>query len=419
MEKEIKARFLKPVLKKKIKSKFGRIIVLTGARQTGKTTLAKKCFPDFRYISIEDPMLRGQYAQITAGQWKSMYPEAILDEVQKEPVLIESIKSVYDQFDDTSYLLLGSSQILLLEKVKESLAGRCIIYDLYPLTLPEMITGSWDEPVKPSFFQKYIERNEIPDLPPSFNLHPGHPEAVQKFNYYLQFGGYPAIIEESTNDEERREWLYNYVRTYLERDVRDLADFRNLEPFVKTQHTASLLTGKLVNYSLLAKEAGITPNTAQRFLRYLELSYQAILLRPWYRNKLKRLSKSPKLHYIDPGIQRAILKKQGAVSGNEYESAVVAEIFKQSKYVQFNGELYHLRTSDGRETDLLLELENGYIAIEIKMTSRVNNSDARHLRGLEDILDKPLLQSFILSNDMSVTTLSPKILAMPAAMFLT
>jgi predicted AAA+ superfamily ATPase len=106
------------------------------------------------------------------------------------------------------------------------------------------------------------------------------------------------------------------------------------------------------------------------------------------------------------------------MNGNEYESAIVAEIFKQSKQMLFPGEFYHLRTSDGREVDLLIELEDGYIAIEIKMTGKVNSTDTRHLSGLEEILDKPLLQSFVLSNDMSVTWLPPKILAMPAAMFL-
>jgi predicted AAA+ superfamily ATPase len=414
----MKYRYISSALITKSQSKFGRIIVLTGARQTGKTTLAKKCFPDYTYLSIEDPVTRMEYSRLTASQWNLLYPNAILDEVQKEPVLIESVKSVYDQFDHTKYILLGSSQLLLLHKVKESLAGRCSIYEIFPLTLPEMISGSWEDEVLPSFFQHFITDRNIPEFPPSLLLVPGHAEKLEKFKYYLQFGGYPAIIDSTLNNEDRWEWLINYVRTYLQRDIRDLAEFRNLEPFVKTQQTTSLLTGQLVNYSQLAKEAGITANTARRFLSYLEISYQTLLLKPWHKNKLKRLSKSFKLHYLDPGIQRAILRKQGTMNGNEYESAIVAEIYKQLKQMMFPGEFYHLRTSDGREVDLLIELEDGYIAIEIKMTGKVNSTDTRHLSGLEEILDKPLLQSFVLSNDMSVTWLPPKILAMPAAMFL-
>lgn len=131
----MKNRKIASAILRKHGSKTGHIVVFTGARQTGKTTLARKLFPGYEYISVEDPVMRGQYARLTARQWESLYPFAVLDEVQKEPALIESIKSVYDQWPDPKYILLGSSQLLLLEKVKESLAGRCIIIELFPLTL--------------------------------------------------------------------------------------------------------------------------------------------------------------------------------------------------------------------------------------------------------------------------------------------
>jgi predicted AAA+ superfamily ATPase len=134
---------------------------------------------------------------------------------------------------------------------------------------------------------------------------------------------------------------------------------------------------------------------------------------------LKRLGKNPKLHFLDPGIQQAILRKQGALNGNEYESAIVAEIVKQFRQSGRQGDLYHLRTFDGREIDLLIELEQGYIAIEIKMTGKVSTSDARHLHDLDKILDKPVIQSFVLSNDFSVKQLSAGITAIPVALFLT
>lgn len=356
---------------------------------------------------------------MSADQWAIQYPKAILDEVQKEPVLIESIKSVYDQFETPKYILLGSGQFLLLQQVKESLAGRCTIYDLMPLTLPEIMTNERDESVHESIFRKLISGKSLTELLPSFLLYPTHPAAIQAFSHYLNFGGYPAVADESLSDDDRREWLYNYIRTYLERDIRDLADFRSLEPFVKTQKTTALLTGSLVNFSQLAREADIAANTARRFLNYLELSYQVILLQPWAKNNLKRLTKTPKLHYLDPGIQRGILRKQGELSGNEFESAVIDEIYKQTRFPGFSGNLYHLKTADGREIDLLIELENGYIAVEIKMTQRVRSKDARHLNGLETLLDKPLIHSFVLSNDMDVKMLSESITAMPAVMFLT
>ncbi len=118
LRQNMKSRFLKSKLLQKNNSPLGRIIVLTGARQTGKTTLARNCFPDYTYLSIEDPVLRMEYRELTATQWKHFYPTAILDEVQKEPQLIESIKAVYDQFTEPRYLLLGSSRLLLMQKIK-------------------------------------------------------------------------------------------------------------------------------------------------------------------------------------------------------------------------------------------------------------------------------------------------------------
>jgi uncharacterized protein len=414
----MKSRSLYRVLKSKSKSRFGRIIILTGARQTGKTTLVKKGFSDYTYLSIEDPTVRSEYMQLTSAQWESLYPQAVLDEIQKMPGLFESIKAVYDQYENTRYILLGSSQLLLLQKVKESLAGRCSIYEIFPLTIPEITTSKWGDSIKDSLLQMYLIHNKLPQLYPSFKLSPDYPRATELFDFYLTFGGYPAISDKALSNKERDEWLRNYIRTYLERDIRDLADFKNLEPFLRVQQTTALLTGKMLNYSQLAKEADITSNTAKKFINYLELSYQTISLKPWYKNPLKRLHKSPKLHYLDPGIQRTILKKQGQLNGNEFESAVIAEIYKQTRYINFRGEFYHLRTFDGREIDLLIEMEDGYIAIEVKLTNRVNESDARHLTGLDEILDKPLLHSFILSNDQKIREIAPNITAIPAAMFL-
>lgn len=393
--------------------------MLTGARQTGKTTLVKQLFPDYPYLSIEDPVMRSQYTNLTAAQWEQLYPYAILDEIQKEPRLIESIKAVYDQFEAPRYLLLGSSQIMLLNKVKESLAGRCVIEELFPLTLPELQTKGFDDAPPLSAFQELLKNRELPEFIPALPMHPRHSKIMAAFSHYLRFGGYPALVSEQLSDAERRDWLQNYQRTYLERDVRDLAEFRNLEPFIRIQKSAAHLTGQLLNYSSLARDAGVKGQTAQRFIYYLELSYQAILLPPWHRNSLKRLSKSPKVHFLDPGIQRSVTGNlQGELSGHEFESALVAEIYKQSKNTGFSGAFYHLRTLDGREVDVLIETADGYYAIEIKNTRHVHPTDGRNLNGLDDLLDKQVLQKIVLSKDPQVKNLGKGIIAIPAALFL-
>ena len=154
----MKSRKIVSYLQQKSQSKFGRILVLTGARQTGKTTLVKKAFPNYAYLSIEDPVLRNTYLNLPAQQWAKLYSNALLDEIQKEPALIESIKATYDQFEEPRYVLLGSSQLLLMEKVRESLAGRCSIVEMYPLTLPELRTKSWNDVISDSLFQKLLKK---------------------------------------------------------------------------------------------------------------------------------------------------------------------------------------------------------------------------------------------------------------------
>ena len=413
----IRNRTISDILLKRSASRFGRIIVITGARQTGKTTLVKKLFPKIPYISIEDPVSVSEYKDLTASQWRVLYPEAILDEIQKEPQLVESIKSVYDQFPEPRYILLGSSQILLMKKIRESLAGRSSIIELFPLTLPELLTGSWDTKINESYFQRIITNKKTDPRP--FLLQKDHPKKKQVFNTYLQFGGYPAISDPSLSDEEKYLWLKNYVKTYLERDIRDLAEIRRLEPFVKVQKLIALNTAQLTNYSKFATEAGVSSKTVQQFFEYMGMSYQTLLLQPWSRNHKKRLVKSPKVHYLDVGIMRAVLQKKDSLSGHEFESAIISEIYKQANMVNTDLSFYHFRTVDGREVDLLIETEKGYIAIEIKQSQKVRSVDAKHLRNLEDILDKPILHRFVISNDMNSRELKGNVTAISAVQFLT
>ncbi|MCK9547472.1 MAG: ATP-binding protein [Sphaerochaeta sp.] len=402
---------------------IGRILVLTGARETGKKTLARHLFPSHAYVSIEDPVTRGDYARLTAAQWNLLYPHAILDEVQKQPPLIESIKSVYDLFPDPTYVLLSSSQFLLLEKVKESLAGRCRIIELYPLTLPELESSGWDEAVQPSLFQQCLldsssAQKVIDSFLPSFNLDPLMARKDHAWRYYVRYGGYPALTDIDMSDKDRWEWLAMYVKTYLERDIRDLAEFRDLDPFVRMQRYLAQQTARTVNASAISQEVGVSVKTVQKYLNYFELNYQTIMLPSWKRNVNKRLTKTPKLHFLDNGVLQAVLRKQGGVTGHEFESLVVAEMFKQIKCLPLSTSPYHLRTHDGKEVDLLLETSEGYFAFEIKMSDHSVASDAKHLRSVEAILDKPLLHAFVLSNDPVTRTLGDGITAVNVAYFL-
>ena len=213
---------------------------LTGARQTGKTTLVQSGFPDYTYISLEDPLARPEYSALSAAQWRENFPIAILDEVQKAPGIIESIKATYDIYPETKYILLGSSQILLMEKVRESLAGRVALVELYPLTLPEMMTTSWEDNIIDSRMIQWLKN---PGDQKYFNGIPIGDERYAKtsrlMEKYLQFGAMPTIIDDELDENDKFDWLYDYIQTYLQRDIRDLANLRDLEPFVERSRCAA------------------------------------------------------------------------------------------------------------------------------------------------------------------------------------
>lgn len=414
-----KNRQMRQIISEVKDKRHSRILVFTGARQVGKTTLVKNVLPEYEYLSIEDPVLRKAYLNLSAAQWKAQYPQAILDEVQKEPQLIESIKATYDTYGDVRYSLLGSSQLLLLEKVRESLAGRCLIYELYPLTLPELATTGWDDRVIPSLWQQILNGQAEPSaILPSFLMDKRMPVKMASWEHYIRLGGYPALVDEDMTEADRFDWLKNYVHTYLERDVRDLVSFRDLEPFIKLQRAVAIYTGGLFNASNFARDVGVTSKTVQRYLEYLRLSYQVIILPAWERNAAKRLTKAPKVHFMDNGVLQAILQKRGGITGNEFESLIVAELYKQAKNISADVSFHHLRTQDGKEVDLLVETQEGYYAFEVKMADRVSPIDARHLLSVEPILDKPMLHAFVLSNDKETYHFSEKVTALHAAMLL-
>jgi predicted AAA+ superfamily ATPase len=413
----LKNRFLLAKLTAAARRPHGRLIVLTGARQTGKTTLAQRAFPERSFVSLDDPVERPAWSRLSSADWSSRYPTAVLDEVQKVPALLETIRAAYDRNPDVRYLLLGSSQILLLSKVRESLAGRARIEELWPLTLTEMLTDSWEDEAVESRLVSWLRRGGEPDsaLLATTPADRVLPAAQRAFERYCALGGMPSVHKGDLLDHECATWLADYRRTYLERDVADLAALRDLEPFVSAQKAAALRTGMTVSLSEVARSASISVDTARRFLRYLELSYQVLLLPAFRRNLRKRLASTPKLHFVDPGVHRSITGRTGPPTGEEFESYVAAEVIKQVRTAALPAQPMHLRTQDGREVDLLLEREDGFVAIEIKMTRRVVASDARHLRGLQELLDKPLLASLLLSNDPDARVLVPGVLALPAA----
>ncbi|MBI5409815.1 MAG: ATP-binding protein [Nitrospirae bacterium] len=393
-----------------------RLVVLTGARQTGKTTLAKAKYPELRYINLDAPENREMLRKVATPIWAKTIGNAVLDEAQKEPVVFEKIKYAYDEKGISFSLILGSSQILLLKKIRESLAGRAAIFELWPLLMSEVHAEDYAKEVKPPLldglfsgrpFDKVFE-NVLPLL---LDIEDSRTRAAE--DYMLQWGGMPALLPLS--DDERWKWLQDYEYTYLERDLSDLARLDDLEPFTKFQRLSALRSGRLLNYSELARDASVSVDTARRYLEYLRLSYQVVLLQPYYKNITSSVIKTPKLYWLDIGILRQLSRQRGELSGEIYETMVVNEIFKWIKTAQRNVEPYFYRTRSGLELDLLLSTEKGLAGIEIKGRETLVPSDIRPMKELASALKEKWLGGLVIYKGDEIRKLSePGIWAVPS-----
>jgi predicted AAA+ superfamily ATPase len=393
-----------------------RLIVLTGARQTGKTTLAKLVYPKINYINLDAPENREALRNINSARWGKDVGIAILDEAQKEPSIFEKIKYSFDAGDISFSVLLGSAQILLLSKIKESLAGRVFLYELWPLMMTELINPRSISAPSVPMLEKIFQTNSIEQVlneQPSVLLAEEEAERKEAENYLLKWGGMPELLY--LTDEDKRNWLKSYEYTYLERDLADLARLKDLEPFRKLQRVAALRAAKILNFSELSKDAGISIDSARRYLEYLKISYQTILLQPYYENITSSVVKSPKLYFVDIGILRQISGFMGEISGEVYENYVVAEIFKWIKTNNKNIQIYFYHTRSGLELDLLLKTEAGFIGIEIKSGQKLGRADFRSLKAVAESLKEKWLGGICVYRGSKIGKIfEPKIWMVPS-----
>lgn len=365
------------------KSTSKRVVLLTGARQTGKTTLSKVTYPEMPYINLDAPENRDAMRGIPTSSWARDVGNAVIDEAQKEPVVFEKVKFAFDAGQVSFCMLTGSSQILLIKKIRETLAGRISLYELWPLMSSELFHGGADGKMEPPLVDEFFSDSPLDAI---FSAVPGilleDRESSQRAaqTYLLRWGGMPALLH--LPEEERWKWLRDYEYTYLERDLSDLARLDDLEPFRKFQKLAALRSGKLLQYSEMARDAGVSVDTARRYLEYLRISYQSILLQPYHRNITSSVIKTPKLYWVDVGLLRQLCGFQGEPTGEMYETHVVGEFVKWMKTVQRAGELYFYRTRSGLEIDLILETRQGIIGMEIKSRETLTSADLRPLRDV-------------------------------------
>lgn len=362
-----------------------RLAIVTGARQTGKTTLVKRVYPTLRYVNLDSPENRDMVRAVSTFNWVRDVGPSLLDEAQKEPSVFEKVKYVYDEDRLDFTVLLGSSQILLMKEVRESLAGRAFVYELWPLMLCEAEQPDDAAPVEPPLLARLLGS---PDISAVLSATPSVVDGAvmarlrDAEEHLLRWGGMPELLR--LTDDDRRVWLRSYAYTYLERDLADLTRIADLQPFKKLQQLAALRAGRLLNYSELSRDAGISVDTSRRYLEYLRLSYQAILIQPFAENLTSATVKTPKLYWSDMGLLRHLTGMMESLTGEQFENYVAAEIWKWIKTSGSETEVFFYRTRGGLEVDLLLRTPHGLLGMEIKSRDRVVPGDFAGLRRLAE-----------------------------------
>ena len=328
------------------------VVAITGPRQSGKTTLARCTFPDKPYLTLEDPDTR-LLAESDPRGLLSSYPDGlIIDEAQRSPQLFSYLQSfVDDHLVPGKYVLTGSQQFGLMSGITQSLAGRVGMVQLLPFAMDELRCA-----------------DKLPD----------------NVNQLMLFGMYPPFYD---RDLAPSDWFPAYVNTYIERDVRQLINVRDLSAFQRFIRMCAARTGQLLNLSSLASDCGITHNTASAWISVLEASYIIFLLRPHFSNFNKRMVKTPKLYFIDTGLAAWLMgiREQEQLSfhaqrGALFENLVVTEFLKGRFNRGQQPDIYFWRDSKGLEVDLLLDDGSCLKPVEIKSGQTVAPDFLKSLR---------------------------------------
>ena len=334
-----------------------KIVCVIGPRQSGKTTLCKQLFIEKAYVNLEDPDVL-LFAKTNPKTFLAKYPKgAIFDEVQRIPELFNYLQGIVDSSDEMGqFILSGSNNFLMQQNISQSLAGRVGYIELLPFSLSE------------------LEASNIQN---------------ESLNKQILEGFYPDIIRKKSSASR---WITNYIRTYLERDVRLIRNIGDILVFSKFLKICASRTSQLLNMSSIAKELGVEHKTLDAWLSVLESSYILYRLPPYFNNFNKRLIKSSKIYFYDTGIVCHLLgirSVEGLQKSNYYgaifENFIVSEIIKNRKNKEQFGEVYFYRDSTGNEVDVLIENEGNVIPIEIKSAGKIQKEHHKNLKWFQKV----------------------------------
>lgn len=400
----IKSRWFQKILQSALR--VLPVTVVTGARQTGKTTFARAQDPARTYFTLDDVGVLTQ-AERHPDTLLAARP-VILDEVQRAPQLLLAVKRAVDERRKPGdFLLTGSANLLLMEKVSESLAGRAIYLDL-----PPFCPAEWQER-KDALTP--LDRLFAPDF--SWRE---WPDEKGDWTAWLLRGGFPPALE-LDSEADRALWFAAYVQTYLERDLRQLTAVASLPDFQRLMMLAAQRTGKLLNQADLSRDAALSHPTAHRYLNLLETGCLITRIRPLATNPSVALVKAPKLLWTDCGLAASLAGIKSAAdvaqrmdSGFWLEQTLFQTLQTWRALEPQNRRLHFWRDRAGNEVDFILEQSGKFVALEIKTSSQVSNSDAAGIRAFRDSFKRKsaLVRSVVLHAGKA-RPLEPEVLALP------
>jgi len=385
------------------------VVLVNGARQTGKSTLIQDLGRDATYYTFDDPAVLAAVQADPFGFINALKGAVCLDEVQRAPGVFLAIKAAVDR-DRTSgrFLLTGSANVLLLPQIADSLAGRMEVLNLWPLAQSEIER----QPLS------VIDRLFDGRLPDKYHFE------RQDFIVRLSRGGYPEALSRAS--ERRREaWFDSYLHTILLRDVRDLAQIDGLTEMPRLMQLLGARSGGLLNAAELSRSTGIPQTTLKRYLTLLETLFLVRQVPAWSSNLGKRLQKSPKLFVTDYGLMAHLqgLSESGIASGlglpgNLVEGFVHAELVKHQSWSDLRTQLMHYRTSTGVEVDFVLENRRGdLIGIEVKAAATITSKDFNGLRHLRETTPQQFKRGVVFYTGEQVVPFDEHLVAVPLAMF--